>query len=106
MGTRIGDYLVLAGVLTDDQVQEVLAAQRNTQRPFGWLCEELFAIDPQEIETAWAQQYAQAHAASVDPRCGEGIPNLRHCHMATRRQAWQFRIRCRFAWDGPGVDAG
>ena len=89
MGTRIGDYLVLAGVLTDDQVQEVLAAQRNTQRPFGWLCEELFAIDPQEIESAWAQQYAGL-TATINP-CEEGVvPEV--LHMITRRQAWQFRI--------------
>ena len=67
MGTRIGDHLVSAGVLTEAQVDEVLEAQRETQRPFGWLCEQLFSIEPTVIEEAWAQQYAGL-TASVPTR--------------------------------------
>ncbi len=89
MGTRIGDYLVLAGVLTEAQVQEVLEAQRETQRPFGWLCEELFSIAPEKIERAWAQQYAGL-TEKIDPSKEDVDSDV--LHMVTRRQAWQFRI--------------
>ena len=97
MEIRIGTILVEHGVLTTDQVKAVLNVQQRTGKPFGLICEEIYAVDPAQIESAWAQQYAHA-TRHVDPRMMTPEPDA--LAMATRRQAWQFNA-LPLAWDGP-----
>jgi hypothetical protein len=86
---RLGQILVEGGVLSTDQVEDVLAVQERTGEPFGLLAERLFGVDPQTIEEAWASQYARL-TRTVDPE----IEAFDHgaAQLVTRRQAWQFRI--------------
>ena len=86
---RLGEILVEAGVLTQAQVQRVLACQHESHEPFGLLCERLFKIDPTVIEAAWEKQYA-GMTRQIDPR----VQAFDECaaDLITRRQAWQFRV--------------
>ena len=54
MEVRIGNILVDRGILTTDQVKAVLNVQHRTGQPFGLICEELYDVDPSQIESAWA----------------------------------------------------
>jgi hypothetical protein len=89
MELRLGQILVQREVLTTRQVEQVLARQQRTGEPFGVIAEQLFGIDPESIEDAWADQYARL-TRRIDPRL-EPI-DLRALELVTRRQAWQFRI--------------
>ena len=88
-GIRIGEILVQQGVLTRDEVQQILAAQQRYGRPFGVLAEQLFGIDERVVEGAWVQQYATlATVADVQP-----IDVESDCiRLLNRRQAWQFHV--------------
>ncbi len=89
MVLRIGDLLVRQGVLTEQQVQDILTEQRAVGRPFGELAERLFGVSPQDVERAWAEQYSQIaggynlHSARFE---AEALASV------TPRQAWQFRV--------------
>ena len=89
MKLRMGDLLVRHGVLNEDQVQQALDVQQQSGRPFGLVCERLFGISPQAVESAWSQQYAQI-APRFDPALEPVDPDC--LDMVTRRQAWQFRV--------------
>lgn len=89
MALRLGDFLVGAGVITPEQRDRVLEAQARSSRPFGVLAEELFGIDPRDVERAWAAQYVS----------WTGLHDLEHerfddhaLALVERRQAWQFRV--------------
>jgi hypothetical protein len=86
---RIGEILIEQGVLTRDQVERALAAQRESSEPFGIVCERLFGLHPKVVEGAWAEQYA-ALVARVDPKLDQ-IDDEAEA-VVTRRQAWQFRV--------------
>ena len=88
MELRLGEILVSQGVLSEHQVEQVLEQQRQNQRPFGVLCEELFGTDPHAIEDAWSHQYA-GFARVIDPNAEVFDPAA--LELLTRRQAWQFR---------------
>jgi len=89
MASRLGHILVEQGVLSKDQVLEVLSEQGARRRPFGEIAERLFGIDPLEVERAWARQYAE-RADRVDLA---GItPGAEVLGSIERRQAWQFRV--------------
>ena len=87
MYLRLGDILVLRGLLTAEQRDEILEVQRSTSRPFGALAEEMFGIQASEVEHAWATQYASI-ADHIDPR--DAKIESRALNRITRRQAWQF----------------
>jgi hypothetical protein len=89
MTIRLGELLVEQGVLSRDQVEAVLEAQRQKQRPFGVLAEELFGVDPEAIEQAWAEQYSRIAPA---PRLDEASFHRDAAVTVSRRQAWQFRV--------------
>lgn len=55
---RLGDLLVQHGVLTREQVEDILVEQQAVGRPFGELAGCLFGVPPQAVERAWAEQYA------------------------------------------------
>ena len=89
MEVRLGQLLVQAGVLTQSQVEQVLAEQTRTGEPFGLLCERMFSVNPSAVEDAWAVQYVGL-TRRVDPR-HEAI-DTNALGLVTRRQAWQFRV--------------
>jgi hypothetical protein len=89
MSLRIGEILVKQGLLTDGQVDAVLAAQRERGRPFGVIAEDLFGLDPEHIEAAWLMQY-EHNADRVDPVAEP--PTVDALRTVSRRQAWQFRV--------------
>ncbi|MHC4989673.1 MAG: hypothetical protein ACYTGC_01730 [Planctomycetota bacterium] len=89
MEVRIGELLVQAGVLTDEQCAIILERQQQSAEPFGLICERLFGVDPGKVEDAWAQQYASL-TRLIDPEVEDFEP--RALDMVTRRQAWQFRV--------------
>jgi hypothetical protein len=86
-GIQIGQLLVEQGVLSQQQVQQVLELQRVSHRPFGDLAERLFGIDPRAVEDAWVEQYLRTVGVidldeqSLDTEC---------LRLLNRRQAWQF----------------
>src|SRR5690606_4759256 len=86
---RLGEVLVRRGILTETQVERVLDDQRRSGRPFGVICEEMFAIQPDTIEDAWAEQYAGL-TRKINPEI-EAFED-RALSLVTRRQAWQFRV--------------
>lgn len=86
---RIGEILVAHGVLSGEQVTEILEQQKRTARPFGDLAERLFGVSPREVEEAWVRQYYQTVGVTdlrhvrIDPACVSAL---------SRRQAWQFHL--------------
>ena len=88
-GLKIGEILVQQGILTNDQVAHVLSVQRAVGRPFGDLVERLYGIDPNVVQDAWVEQYADLvgridlSSVDVDSEC---------VALVTRRQAWQFHF--------------
>ena len=89
MEVRIGTVLVERGILDQDQVKAVLNVQHRTGEPFGLICERIYDITPDEIEAAWADQYARI-TRTIDPRLAS--PSSDAIEMVTRRQAWQFKV--------------
>jgi hypothetical protein len=95
---RIGQILVEQGVLNDQQVLEIIEAQRRRGVPFGVLAEEMFDVTVESIEKAWIEQYHRF----------TGLMDLNAQHidaealsLINRRQAWQFEILpMRFEPDG------
>lgn len=89
MRLKLGEILVRRGVLTEDECEQVLARQKDTNRPFGVLAEELFGVPPRVLQDAWAEQYEQL-AARVDPLTQSVDADA--LGLLRRRQAWQFRM--------------
>lgn len=87
MSIRLGELLVVQGVITPEQQEEILQAQKQSGRPFGVIAEEQFGVAPAAIENAWTIQYAMI-APRLDPSECE-IP-AQVLELVTKRQAWQF----------------
>lgn len=88
-GIRIGELLVEAGVLSHDQVEQVLEAQRREARPFGDLAERMFGIEPEAVEQAWVDQYL-SFDTEIDLETQRIDTEV--LRLLNRRQAWQFRL--------------
>jgi len=88
-GIRIGELLVEAGVLTADQVQQVLDAQRREGRPFGDLAERMFGVEPEAVEQAWVDQYL-SFDTEIDLETQRIDTEV--LRLLNRRQAWQFEL--------------
>lgn len=86
---RIGQILIEQGVLNDQQVLEILDAQRRRGLPFGVLAEQMFEVSVESIERAWIEQfyrfsgYMDLDNQAVDAQA---------LSLINRRQAWQFEI--------------
>ena len=89
MYLRLGDVLVKQGVLTTDQRDAIIAQQLVTHRPFGWLAERMFNVDPVDVESAWAWQY-ESVTQTLDPIKQKVDPAA--LRLISRRQAWQFSV--------------
>ena len=89
MELRLGQLLIEQGVLNAEQVETILDYQLHSGEPFGLLCERIFNVDPDLIESAWATQYASL-TRTIDP--AYEVFEERALELITRRQAWQFRV--------------
>lgn len=86
---RLGELLVTKGAITPDQLKHLLGLQRSRREPLGVLAEEVFHVDPDVLEEAWSEQYADI-TAKVDPRAEAVDPAV--LGTVSARQAWQFRL--------------
>ena len=86
---RIGQVLIEQGVLNEQQVFEIVHAQKSQARPFGALAEEMFDVTADAIETAWIEQYHRFTGTIDLDNCAIDEDVLR---LINRRQAWQFEV--------------
>ena len=86
---RIGEVLVEQGVLSEQQVFEILEAQRERGVPFGVLAERMFDVLPETIEQAWIEQYHR-FTGTIDLSDQEIDKDA--LKLINRRQAWQFEM--------------
>ena len=86
---RIGEILVQQGVLSEQQVFEIVQAQKKLHLPFGVLAEQMFEVTLDSIESAWAEQYHR-FTGTID--LAQTRPEPEALAMISRRQAWQFEI--------------
>ena len=86
---KLGQVLIDQGVLSEQQVFEILEAQRHRQVPFGVLAEQMFDVTLESIEGAWVEQYAQ-FTGTID--LDEFEVDRKVLQLINRRQAWQFEI--------------
>ena len=86
---RIGQILVENGVLTEQQVFEVVQEQKKRHLPFGVLAEQMFDVTVQSIEQAWIDQYHR-FTGTID--LSTQTFDADALKLISRRQAWQFEI--------------
>ena len=86
---KLGQILIEQGVLSEQQVFEILDHQRATALPFGVLAEQLFDVTLESIENAWIEQYAR-FTGEIDLEQYEVDKDA--LTAINRRQAWQFEI--------------
>lgn len=86
---RIGEILVEQGVMTAQQVFEVLQAQKKVKLPFGVLAERMFEVTVQSIKNAWVEQY-QRLTGTID--LAEQKFDEEALRAISKRQAWQFEM--------------
>jgi hypothetical protein len=89
MALRIGELMVRRGLLSPEQVNDILERQRTGGGAFGDIAERLFGLDPADVESVWAEQYASI-TPRVDPR--EAAVDAGALESLSPRQAWQFRV--------------
>ncbi len=89
MRLPIGQLMVNKGVITAQQLEQILDRQKSTHRPFGEIAEELCGVRGKDVERAWAEQYAQT-TRWVNPSVEQVDPAVHD--IVSRRQAWQFRV--------------
>ncbi|QDU32256.1 bacteriophage N4 adsorption protein B [Poriferisphaera corsica] len=86
---RIGEILVEQGVLSEQQVFEIIQEQKRVKRPFGVLAETMFDVTVESIENAWVEQYHRTTGTLDLNKVEIDADALR---MINRRQAWQFEM--------------
>jgi hypothetical protein len=86
---RIGQILIQQGVLNEQQVLEILEAQKRNGLPFGVLAERMFEVTVESIEDAWVEQYTRV-TGSID--LAQLEVDAQALKLINRRQAWQFEI--------------
>ena len=86
---KLGEILIEQGVLSEQQVFEILKAQRERGIPFGVLAERMFDVTTTSIEQAWIEQYHR-FTGTID-MADQQIDD-RALSLINRRQAWQFEI--------------
>jgi hypothetical protein len=86
---KIGQILVEQGVLSEQQVLEILEAQRQHRMPFGVLAERMFDVTLHSIENAWVEQYHR-FTGTID--LTNEVFDAEALKILNRRQAWQFEL--------------
>lgn len=89
MTLRLGEMMVHRGLLTEDQVETILAEQRDCGGAFGDIAERMFGLDASDVELLWAEQYASI-TDRVNPERARIDPDA--LALVSRRQAAQFRV--------------
>ena len=89
MAARIGELLIRRNVMTPAQVDQVLAQQRVTGRPFGQIAAELFAVPEAELWRAWATQMISCFQKVTLAQLTSTPEALA---TYTPREAWGFRV--------------
>lgn len=89
MSVRLGEVLVRRGVLSEDQVIEILEKQKRSHRPLGVIAERDYGVDGATIERAWAEQYA---SITGEFDLDSNTPEPEVLWTVSRRQAWQFLV--------------
>lgn len=95
MSKPMGQILIDRGILSETQRDQVLRAQRGTNRPFGELAEKMFEVSQTEIEAVWAEQYG-AIAEWVNPAKLD-IADHVLCVLSGRQAAQFAMIPIRYA---------
>ena len=86
---RIGEILTEQGVLSEQQVFEIVQAQKKLHLPFGVLAERMFDVTLESIENAWIEQYHR-FTGTID--LNDQQFDDQALRTINRRQAWQFEI--------------
>ncbi len=86
---RIGEILIERGVLSEQQVREILDAQQKRGIPFGVLAEKMFDVTIESVEDAWIEQY---HRFTGTLDLADQRIDDRALQLISRRQAWQFEM--------------
>src|SRR5690606_36729979 len=86
---RLGELMVEAGVLGEQQVFEIVAAQKQHHLPFGVLAERMFDVTLESIEQAWIEQYHR-FTGTID--LNDQQVDEQALRLINRRQAWQFEV--------------
>jgi len=86
---RIGEVLIQQGVLSEQQVFEIIQAQKQKPTPFGVLAERMFDVTVDSIESAWIEQY---HRATGTIDLSQQKFDEDALRLINRRQAWQFEM--------------
>jgi hypothetical protein len=86
---RLGEILIEQGVLSEQQVFEIVQTQKRLKLPFGVVAEQLFEVTIESIEQAWANQYHR-FTGTLDLDCEAIDPEA--VAQISRRPAWQFEM--------------
>lgn len=86
---RLGEILVEQGVLSEQQVFEIIQAQKTNRQPFGVLAERMFEVTIDSIEAAWIEQY---HRFTGTLDLEGSLFDDEALRLVNRRQAWQFEV--------------
>jgi hypothetical protein len=86
---QIGQILIEQGILSEQQVFEILRVQQTRHLPFGVLAERMFEVTADCVEKAWIEQY-QRFTGTIDLAAEKF--NVQALKLINRRQAWQFQI--------------
>ena len=87
---RIGEILVEQGVLSEQQVFEIVHKQQKSGVPFGVLAERMFDVTIESIESAWIEQYHRFTGGPIN--LDEQRVDDEALSLINRRQAWQFEM--------------
>ncbi len=86
---RIGQLLIENRVLSEQQVFEIVEAQKRLHIPFGVLAERMFDVTIESIESAWIEQYHR-FTGTID--LNDRTIDTQALRHISRRQAWQFEV--------------
>lgn len=86
---QIGQIMIEQNVLTQEQVDRLLADQREADKPFGELAETMYGIDEHKVHQALADQIA--YRAPQIKLCQEAFePEV--LGVITAREAWDTLV--------------
>ena len=79
-GDKMGQLLIKAGLITQEQLEKALAIQRGTTKRIGEILLETGLVTEQDIASALSKQlgipYASAASGLLSPKKGEGLEQL------------------------------
>src|SRR5262245_13705387 len=97
----IGEILLSRSLVTDEELDEAIAIQRETGKPLGQILVEAGTITRLELASALAERWGDAGTISptfpggseyVDPREGNGSPAAQREELRRTRRALEERM--------------